>query len=268
MLLAGAFLGLVASAPLAAQDQPEVDLRIDFVAWGNAISGLSLDPKREDGKITARAFQYSEPVRYRGPRVLKLHQSGSGEGVDEAIPMTEEDREHESIPLPRDEIEQGQARVSPVPKALAALREEEPTLVSLVALPLGARRVTVLLAPAAEGTFEGYVINDDPTQLPAGRLRVHNLSPHPIMMTFNGKRAKPMGPGDKTLINAPGGHVVYQLAYQTKEEWTVQENNILPVHPDEQTQLIVLRSNNQFFQSSDGASGGYLQMVTLTRSLE
>ena len=254
--------------PALAQEQPEVDVRIDFVAWGDAIGGLTLDAKKAEGEIKARSFQYSEPVRYRGPRVLKLHQTGSSEAEEAPLPMTDEDREHESIPLPEAEIRKGAKGLPAVPPALLALREEEPTLVSLIALPQGARRVTVLLAPAAEGTYQGYVIDDDPTKLPVGRLRVHNLSPHPILMTLNGRKTEPMKPRAKTMIAAPAGHVIYQLAYQKEGEWIVQENNILPVQPDEQTQLIVLKSTNQFFQSSDGASGGYLQMVTLTRSAD
>ena len=53
-------------------------MRLDVVAWGDPIGGLSFKSPRGDGKITARAFTYSEPVQYRGPRLLEIHQTGSG----------------------------------------------------------------------------------------------------------------------------------------------------------------------------------------------
>ncbi len=87
-------------------------------------------------------------------------------------------------------------------------------------------------------------------------------------MKFNGGKQKIMKPREAALANAPGGQIIYQLAYEKEKEWIIQENNILPVMPNEQTQLVVLKSKNQFFQSSDGASGGYLQMVTLTRQVK
>ena len=67
---------------------------------------------------------------------------------------------------------------------------------------------------------------------------------------------------------APDGHAIYQLAYKKGDRWKVQENNIIPVEANEQTQLIVLRSRNQFFLSADGATAGFLQTVTLRRRLE
>ena len=242
-------------------------MKIDVVAWGDEIRGLSFKSGDKEGKIVARAFRYSEPVNYNGSRILKIHKSGNGgETVERTV--TEEDKEHESVPL-QIVREKNDGDDSPVPKELAKLREEDPTLVSLVALPASARRVTVLLAPAAEGTYKGYVINDDPSKLPVGRLRVHNLSPHTIAMQFSGGAGqKTMKSGDTVLVPAPQGHVAYRLAYEQGGEWAVQENNMIPVMPDEQTQMIVLRSDNQFFLSSDGASGGYLQTVTLSRRLE
>jgi len=138
-------------------------------------------------------------------------------------------------------------------------------LVSLVRLPPASRRVTILLAPAAEGTFSGYVIEDDPAKLPLGKLRVHNLSPHTIAMQFGNGKQKEMATRETMLVDAPEGYAVYKLAYKEGEEWKIQESNILPVPQDEQSQLIVLRSKNQFFLSSDGTSGGFLQLVNLRR---
>ena len=65
--------------------------------------------------------------------------------------------------------------------------------------------------------------------------------------------------------NAQRGAAIYQLAYKKDDGWKIQENNIIPVRANEQTQMIILRSRNQYFLSADGASGGFLQMVTLRR---
>lgn len=239
---------------------------IDVVAWGDDIGGLSFKSGVNKGEdMIARAFRYSEPIRYTGPHVLEIHKSGDG-GLKPPPPMSEEDKEHELIPLSAVEIEKaGGAAVLPVSGRLAQLRKENPTLVALVNLPPAARRITILLAPAAEGTFSGYVIEDDPEKLPLGKLRIHNLSPHTIAMQFgNGKQQK-MAPRETILVNAPEGYAAYNLAYKHDAEWKVQENNILPVPRDEQSQLIVLRSNNQFFLSADGTPGGFLQLVNLRR---
>jgi len=238
-------------------------MKLDIVAWGNSIGGLSFRAGETQGKITAEAFTYSEPVNYRGPRLLAIHQSGSSGASDVRGPGTAEDAEHESVPLVIEKKSSGEE--SAVPEALAKRREKEPTLVSLVPLPANSRRATVLLAPAAEGTFTGYVIDDDPSQLPAGKLRVHNLSPHTIALQFGNGQKVELARGKTALAEAPGGQAIYRLAYLADGKWTIQENNILPVPENQQTQLIVLKSDNQFFLSTDGASGGYLQTVVLRR---
>lgn len=251
---------------LRAQPGENVSMMIDVVSWGDDIGGLSFKSgENKGGDITARAFRYTKPIRYTGPRVLEIHKSGDG-GLEPPPPMSEEDKEHELIPLPAVEIEKaGGAAALPVPERLAQLRKENPTLVSLVNLPHRARHVTILLAPAAEGTFSGYVIEDDPAKLPLGKLRVHNLSPHTIAMQFGDGKQKEMAPRQTMLVNAPEGYAVYKLAYKEGEEWKVQENNIIPVPRDEQSQLIVLRSTNRFFLSADGTPGGFLQLVNLRR---
>lgn len=244
-------------------------MRIDVVAWGDTIGGLSFKAGKKEGAITARAYEYSDPVKYTGPRLLEIHKSGNAGAEDLAAPMSPEDKEHESIPLPIEEIEKNApAPQTPLAKKLAELRKENPSLVALVPLPANTPRATILLAPSAGGTFQGYVINDDPSKLPPGKLRVHNLSPHTIAMQFSGGQKKEMKPRDTFLVNARKGQTVYRLAYQKGSDWKVQENNIIPVRPDEQTQLIVLKSRNQFFLSADGASGGFLQMVTLRRQVQ
>jgi hypothetical protein len=255
-------------APFAASAQEEVSMKIDVVAWGNDISGLSLGSGKKKETLTARAFKYSDPVSYSGPRILELHKSGDGDVKDDFGPISEDDKEHESIPLPAGAAADAANQEGPIPKNLAKLREEDPTIVSLIRLPENARSATILLVPAAQGTYIGYVINDDPKKLPPGKLRVHNLSPHRIAMQFNGGAKMEMDARQSHLVNAPQGQVIYQLAYLLDGKWKVQENNIVPVSPDEQTHLIVLKSRNRFFLSADGATGGYLQMVMLRRKAE
>ncbi|MCH1922483.1 hypothetical protein L9G15_24040, partial [Shewanella sp. A3A] len=79
-----------------------------------------------------------------------------------------------------------------IPPELKARREKEPTLVALAKLPAGSRRATVLIAPASEGTYQTFVIDDDPTKLPLGQLRILNYSPVKIAMRCNGKASKEM----------------------------------------------------------------------------
>lgn len=259
------FLLLLSPSVLLAQGN--VSMKIDVVAWGDTIGGLSFKSGKKEGAITAKAFTYSEPVNYSGPRILEIHKSGNAGAESATGGGTPEDKDHESIPLAFDEPEEGKvAPKTALAKELAKRREEDSTLVALVPLPSNARWVTVLLAPAGEGTYQGYVINDDPSKLPLGKLRVHNLSVHEIAMKFDGGQGAKMKPRDTFLVNAANGQSIYQLAYRKGEKWKVQENNVIPVRPDEQTQLVVLRSRNQFFLSADGASGGFLQTVTLRRS--
>lgn len=239
-------------------------MKLDVVAWGDAIGGLSFETPKADGKITARAFSYSEPVDYRGPRLLEIHQSGSSEVPLPELPGTPDDERHRSIPLPHPEPKVVEDD-SPISGELARRREEEPSLVALATLPANSRRATVLLAPAAQGTYRAYVIDDDPTKLPVGGLRVHNLSHNRILMRFSGEPERELKPGDTLQLKPPADHTAYRLAYWQEDDWVVQENNIIPVPEAGQTQFIVLRSDNRFFLSADGARGGFLQSVTLTR---
>ena len=68
--------GMTACLPLSAQD--EVAMKIDVVAWGDDVSGLSFKAPKKADTFTARAFKYSEPIGYRGPRILAIHQSEEG----------------------------------------------------------------------------------------------------------------------------------------------------------------------------------------------
>jgi hypothetical protein len=150
---------------------------------------------------------------------------------------------------------------------LAKRRQKEPTLVALAALPGGnCSRATVLLAPADEGTYTAYVIDDDPSKLPVGQVRIHNLCPFPIAMRCNGNKPQELKTREAMLVPARKEHLIYELAYKLGDVWKMQECNLIPVRPREQSQMIILKSDNSFFVSSDGSRSGFLQIVTLRRS--
>jgi hypothetical protein len=260
------FLIAVACGTLSAQEA-SVSMKIDLVAWGDEVTGLSLKSENALKGVTAKSFTYSKPIAYSGPALLEIHKSG-GEATRPESELTQDDKDHQLMPLivPEDNPADPQA----APKSALAVqlekrREKEPTLVSLARLPSGCARATVLLAPAGGGTFTSYVINDDPSRLPVGGLRVHNLSPFPIQVRFDGKTGKELATRETLSVPISNGQVIYELAYKHADEWKMQENNIIPVRADEQTQMIVLKSNNRHFMSADGATGGFLQMVTLRR---
>lgn len=265
----GAALLVLAAVPLRAQQGGEVSMKIDLVAWGNEIKGLAFKPGAGRNTITARSFRYSAPVAYSGPAVMEIYQTGGGPAAPAAQP-TAQDKAHELHPLVIEENADPGNQAGPkqgLALELAKRREKEPTLVALAALPGGAcRRATVLLGPADDGTYIAYVINDDPAQLPVGQLRVHNLSPLPILMRCNGKSAQELKTRETLLVPARNEQLIYELAYKLGDEWKMQENNVIPVRAREQTQMIILKSSNSFFLSSDGASGGFLQIVTLRRN--
>ena len=257
--------------PCLSAQEATVSMKIDLVAWGNSIGGLSLKTAKGKGETIALAFRYSTPVAYSGPAIMEIHRSGNG-GLPKAPEPSAEDLEHESKPLLGEDEKPGSAAPE-APKRGIALelekrRKEDPSLVALAALPpTGCRRATVLLAPAGGGTFTAYVIDDDPAALPTGKLRIHNLSPLEIAVRCNGKQRKKLKAGKSFVVPAPDGHVIYELAYKSGDVWKMQENNIIPVRKNEQTQMIFLKSRNGFFLSSDGSSGGFLQLVILRRSV-
>jgi len=245
----------------------EVSMRLDIVAWGDEIRDLSLSAEGRGKPITARSFTYSEPVSYRGPELLEIHSTGASGPANDYKP-TAEDLEHALIPLEPEPADKDTGNAAPknaLAIELEKRREKEPTLVALAKLLSGSRRATVLLAPAGGGTYQAYVINDDPSTLRPGELRVHNLSPHPVAMRSPGKPAAELSIRGVLDIPVKDGQVIYELAYRRDGEWIVQENNIIPVRENEQTQMMILRSNNRFFMSADGSTGGYLQTVLLRR---
>lgn len=246
-------------------------MRIDVVAWGDEIRGLALGQSGKANPLTALPFRYSQPVAYSGPVLMEIFKSGDGGASDNKPAPTAEDLEHESIPIPMPKRPAGDPEAAPksaIAIELEKRRKEKPDLVSLAKLPANCRRATVLLAPAPDNTFQSYVIDDDPTKLPTGQLRIHNLSPHTIALRLNDAPAKELKTRATLLVPAVSEQVIFELAYQADGEWKFQESNIIPVRANEQTQMIVLRSENQFFLSSDGGSSGYLQLVTLRRSAQ
>lgn len=245
-------------------------MKIDVVAWGDEIGGLSFKAGEKSGDITARPFRYSEPVSYTGPAVMEIYKNGNG-NVKQAAPPSKEDLEHELKPLvpvePKSEDGQPVAKTG-LALELANRRKKAANLVALAQLPAGCRRATVLMAPAADGTFQCYVIDDDPAKLPLGQIRIHNLCTGDIAMKCNNAAPKRLKTRESVTVPALDGALVYELAYQDGKEWKFQERNLIPVRPQEQTQMIILRSNNAYFRSADGSTGGALQSVTLRRSTQ
>lgn len=227
---------------VSASAQDQVSMRLDIVAWGPKVDGLSL--KAGGDAITAEPFIYTKPVNYSGPSIVQFHRSSSATSSTAGTAQS----------------------TAPIAPELAKLREKDPTIVALARLPANSRRATVLIAPAASGTYQTVVIDDDPSKLPFGKLRIHNYSPIKIAMRCNGKEQKELKTKDSFLVDTNNnGSVIYELAYDNKGTWQMQENNLIPVPKDEQVQLIVLKSDASFFTSSDGSKSGFLQTVLLRR---
>ena len=257
--------GLALASPLLAQ-RADVSLKLDVVAWGDEIRGLSLKPG-DAGGITALPFRYSEPVTYSGPPIMEIFRTGDGDAKNLPAP-TADDKKHQLHPLP---VEPANA-ISPdgQPKSALALeldkrRAKQPSLVALAPIPAGCTRATVLLAPVGNGTYQAYVIDDDPTKLPLGEVRVHNLSTDEIAVRCNSGVSKTLKTRDAFVAKAPDGYFIYELTYLQDGEWKYQENNVIPIRPTDQSQVIVLSSDNAFFRSGDGSKNGFLQIVTLRR---
>lgn len=257
-------------APAGAQQGNDVSLKIDFVSWGNEIKGLSLKPGANKGTISALSFRYSTPVAYSGPPLMAIYQTDSG-GASAAAPITKptaQDLAREGHPLLVPDNPDPNAKAGAkqgLALELEKRRKKEPTLVALAVLPGGCRRATVLLGPADPGTYIAYVIDDDPTKLPVGQVRIHNLCPFPIAMRCNGSPSKELKTRDAMVVPPKNEQLFYDLAYKVGDQWEMQENNVIPIRPKEQTQMIVLKSKNSFFLSSDGSGSGFLQIITLRR---
>lgn len=235
------------AAPAVPASTGKVSMKLDIVSWGGDLTGLTFKSAGAGQPITALAFRYSKPINYSGPDVLEIFQSPA-----DAAKATSG-------------IENG----APVPADLQKRRKDDPTLVAIAKLPLNSSRATVLIAPAQGGTYQTFVIDDDPSKLPFGKLRIHNYSPLRIAMRCNnGKAGKEMAIKDTFVVDPVKGEVLYELAYQKDSKWKTQENNVIPVAGNEQVQLVVLQSKADFFQSSDGSRSGFLQTVVLRRAAE
>lgn len=265
--IASILLPILASvAPVAAQPA-DVSLKIDLVAWGDAIGGLSLKSGEKGGDLTALPFTYSKAVSYSGPAMMEIFKNGDGTVVAKVV-SSAEDLKHQSMPLMPEAPAVG--KDAPVKQGVALelekRRKKQPNLVALAALPSGSRRATVLLAPVGDGTFIAYVIDDDPNKLPVGQLRVQNLSSLTIGMRFDGGATKELKTRASMVVPVKDGQLSYDLAYKLGTEWKFQEHNFLQVDAKDQTQMVILQSNNSYFLSSDGSTGGFLQIVMLRRS--
>jgi hypothetical protein len=268
--ISGLLLAATLALPTLKGQEGGIVAKLDLVAWGDAIPGLSFSATPPAETITALPFQYSKPASYKGPSLLTIHQHSAPGAADLPSIEVAEAKEHESRPLapgqPANDPNPGGPKTG-LALQLEKLRIEQPTAVALARIPPGCTRATVLLTPDSDGTFSAMVVDDNPEKLPPGKLRIHNLSPHPIAMRINGSGTpRELKRNENMIVDAPDEQVIYELAYKLDEQWKFQETNILPVRRNEQTQMIILRNDNRFFLSSDGATGGFLQNVVLRRS--
>ncbi|MGC4014877.1 MAG: hypothetical protein QM755_10240 [Luteolibacter sp.] len=244
---------LLLSVPAFAQAPSGVSLKIDLVSWSEDIPGLSVKEENKGTEVTALAFRYSDPVTYAGPAMLELYQKpDAGKAT---APST---------PSPSTPQTKGAER-DPVLTEILKRRKDKPDLVALAPLPADSKRVTILLAPAPEHTYRAIVIDDDPSKLPMGKLRIHNYSSLPIAMRCNGAEGKELKIRESFVVEPKNSQVKYELAYQEDGEWKMQENNVLLVRDTEQVQLFVLKTDSGFFKNSAGGSSGFLQTVILRR---
>jgi hypothetical protein len=253
--------------------ETQVAMRIDFVSWGEDLSGLEVRTGKRTEPVKALAFRYSEAFEYSGPQILAL---ALGEGSDdtaremaEAYEARRRSDKAEGLEVPDEPFVPAEAAKpleGEIPKALALAREKDPALAVLVKLPAASRRVTILLAPGPDRSLVPHIFNDDPARHPLGKIHVHNLSPYPVSLrTASGKNTE-LAPGKGFLAPAPGETFAYELAYQDGGVWNIQENNLITVRPTEQMHMVILRSEASFFSSSDGSRGGFMQTAFLRRT--
>jgi hypothetical protein len=252
------------SSVVHAQDPyPAVAMKVDLVAWGDGISGLSVAAASKKSAVTALAFSYSKPVPYAGPCLMEIYQNG---GVAEETfkgPLPDD----ASIPIVPEE-KTDKAEKLAVPPLLQEMRKKNPDLVAIAMLPVGSRRATVLLAPGPDKTFQTFVIDDDPTKLPFGKVRMHNLTPVPIAIRCKGAKTLELKPKETAVAVPENRYITYELACKEGEEWKILKSDMLRVAENEQVQMAVVKSNNKYFMSSDGSMGGTYQVVVLRRAKE
>jgi hypothetical protein len=254
-----------APAAPAAPEAVKVAMKIDLVAWGDTIEGLRINADGKDLKVTALAFEYSKAVAYAGSNILEIFRDAPTAAANPGAPPAAKLPAPPGAP-PAAKPPDPQVAVPGPPGELAKRRLKTPDLVALALLPVGSTRVTVLIAPGANGTYQTQVIDDDPSKLPTGRLRIHNYSPIPIAIRCNRQDTVELKLHQSTVVAPVDQGVIYELAYQKDGKWEMQENNMIRVAAAEQVQLVVLQSDAGYFASSDGSRGGYLQTVVLRRN--
>jgi hypothetical protein len=225
-------LALLSFVPSACAQEPTaagttVSLKLDIIAWGDAIEGLRITTGGKAIPVRAEAFEYSEAVSYNGSIVLEISKTQAG------APSTPP---------------QATSDIKPQADELEKRRVKNPSIVALALLPSNSKRATVLVAPGANGTYQTYVIDDDPSKLPPGNLRIHNQSSIPIAIRCNSKINSKLKLRESVVVKPVDQVVVYEL-------------------DTDQVQMVILQSDADFFTSSDGSRGGFLQTVVLRRGV-
>lgn len=259
-------LSCVIASAETSDDEPKVSLKINLVSWGEDLPGLKIKAKGRGKETTALGFRYSKAIKYSGPQTLEISQT---EGAKLPDPPEREFDPRFDKPRPKKAIKENKPiDRSKTPKEILARREKNPELIALAKLPLNSRQVTVLLAPGSGGTYQTYVIDDDPRHLPKGTLRIYNLSQEKVALICNKTIKKQLSYGDSMMVRPKKKQfVVYKLAYLDKNgKWKMQETNLINVRADDQVQFLILQSNASFFTASTGSRSGFLQCVELRRS--
>ena len=259
---------------LSAQDSESVQAKVNLVAWGPKISGLVLKNPSGDA-VEALPFSYNKSISYSGPSLLAIYKVEVQEDkpVSDEVDDGEDGIQEEPLEASPSESEKSidlEKVKNPYVKLLFERREEEPELVSLVPLPSNSKNVTILLAPAAQGTFQPHVIDDDPRKLPKGKLRVHNLTPFPIRVEeIRGQQRCELEPKKQFLFRPNKNNLfTYRISYKKGSKWQVEKSSQIWIRAEEQLQLVILKSEDQFFTSADGTRLGFLQFATLRRKVE
>ena len=112
-------------------------------------------------------------------------------------------------------------------------------------------------APAETG-LGAVVVGDD-------ELVMLTAPTHPLAIRIGGKDNHQIPLHGSCTVAPVNQEIVYELAYQQDEERKMLENNLIAVADDEQTQMVVVKSDSEYFVSSNGSRTGYLQIVLLRR---
>lgn len=271
------FVLCLGSCGLLAQEA-NVSMRVYLVSMAEEISALKLGTGA--GKNTARAFQYSQAISYSGPQLMEISQGEvkKRKRIEfEDYDFVDEAEYFEGEEPPKDEPRAEEqlapaAAKGPVPPYIQARREEtnNPELVALATLPTNSNVATVLMYPDSGGTFRTLVFDDDPSKLPYGHMRVHNLSPYDITLRFD-REGQPviLKTGQSSIAKPKNDKVmIYELAFFKDDRWKFQERNVITVREEEQINFVVVRGGSSYFQSGSGQRSGFLQTAALRRRRE